>query len=142
MPARTGTIPFVIDLKTGTARSKDRLSGRVDLTFTARAYGGNLDYKEIREAVTVLLPVSVAGDYVFLADGSAFQGDGEAVGSGLRPLSTFSTCNSQLASKERCEPKRSRCDCALSALRVRYQYHSRPIDRRNPPADLFNDCMP
>ncbi len=105
LPSRTDLIPFLIDLKAGTARPKDKLSGRVDLTFTtspmlgcigvapgvneaptsgpAGAYGGNLDYKEIREGATVLLPVSVAGAYLFLGDGHALQGDGEAVGSGI-----------------------------------------------------------
>jgi amidase len=104
LPARTDLIPFIIDLKAGTAGPKDQLSRRVDLTFTvapmlgcigvapanesptsgpAGAYGGNLDYKEIREGATVLLPVSVAGAYLFLGDGHALQGDGEAVGSGI-----------------------------------------------------------
>jgi acetamidase/formamidase len=105
LPARTDLVPFVIDLKNGTTRPKDRLSSRVDLTFTtspmlgcigaapagdegptsgpAGAYGGNLDYKEIREGATILLPVNVTGAYLFLGDGHALQGDGEAVGSGI-----------------------------------------------------------
>jgi acetamidase/formamidase len=98
-------VPFVIDLKSGTARPKERLSKRVDLTFKAKpmlgcigvppsledaptsgpagAYGGNLDYKEIQEGATVILPVSVPGAYLFIGDGHALQGDGEAVGSGI-----------------------------------------------------------
>jgi amidase len=105
LPARTDLIPFVIDRRTGTARPKKRLSDRADLTFKttpmlgcigvapdtnepptsgpAGAYGGNLDYKEIREGATVLLPVSIEGAYLFLGDGHALQGDGEAVGSGI-----------------------------------------------------------
>jgi amidase len=105
LPGRTDLVPFVIDLKNGTARPKERLSKRVDLTFTATpmlgcigvapavddaptsgpagAYGGNLDYKEIREGATVILPVSLPGAYLFIGDGHALQGDGEAVGSGI-----------------------------------------------------------
>ena len=104
LPGRTDLIPFVIDVKNGTARPKEQLSTRVDLTFKttpmlgcigvapagesptsgpAGAYGGNLDYKEIREGATVTLPVSVPGAYLFIGDGHALQGDGEAVGSGI-----------------------------------------------------------
>jgi acetamidase/formamidase len=104
LPGRTDLVPFVIDLKTGAARPKEKLSGKVALTFKAApmlgcigvapadhsptsgpagAYGGNLDYKEIREGATVTLPVSVPGAYFFLGDGHALQGDGEAVGSGI-----------------------------------------------------------
>jgi amidase len=104
LPARKDLVPFVVNLKSGTARPKDRLSRHVDLTFAATpmlgcigvapadqaptsgpagSYGGNLDYKEIREGATVLLPVRVPGAYLFLGDGHALQGDGEAVGSGI-----------------------------------------------------------
>jgi amidase len=105
LPGRSDLIPFAIDLKSGTARPKERLSSRVDLTFRATpmlgcigvapdlpeaptsgpagAYGGNMDYKEIREGARVILPVSVSGAYLFLGDGHALQGDGEAVGSGI-----------------------------------------------------------
>jgi acetamidase/formamidase len=105
LPGRTDLVPFVIDLKSGTARPKERLSTRVDLKFPAApmlgcigvapavdeaptsgpagAYGGNLDYKEIREGATVILPVRVPGAFLFIGDGHALQGDGEAVGSGI-----------------------------------------------------------
>jgi amidase len=49
----------------------------------AGAYGGNLDYKEVRQGAAVTLPVSVPGAYLFIGDGHALQGDGEAVGSGI-----------------------------------------------------------
>lgn len=105
LPGRTDIVPFAIDLKTGMARPKDRISDKVDLQFAARpmlgcigvapattppptsgpagSYGGNLDYKEVREGATVILPVSVPGAYFFIGDGHALQGDGEAVGSGI-----------------------------------------------------------
>ena len=80
LPGRTDLVPFVIDLKKGTARPREQLSTRVDLTFKATpmlgcigvapadqaptsgpagAYGGNLDYREVREGATVTLPSSV-----------------------------------------------------------------------------------
>jgi acetamidase/formamidase len=105
LPGRTDLVPFLIDVKSGTARPRNRVSTRADLTFKATpmlgcigvapagdqaptsgpagAYGGNLDYKEVREGATVILPVSVPGAYFFIGDGHALQGDGEAVGSGI-----------------------------------------------------------
>lgn len=105
LPGRTDLIPFVIDIRNGTAHPKEQLSKRANLSFRATpmlgcigvapavdpaptsgpagAYGGNMDYKEIREGATVILPVSIRGAYLFLGDGHALQGDGEAVGSGI-----------------------------------------------------------
>ena len=105
LPGRTDLVPFAIDVRNGAARPKENLSSRVNLTFKANpmlgcigvppsadqaptsgpagAYGGNLDYKEIREGATVILPVYVPGAYLFIGDGHALQGDGEAVGSGI-----------------------------------------------------------
>jgi acetamidase/formamidase len=105
LPGRTDLIPFVIDLKNNTARPKETLSERADLVFRAvpmlgcigvapdldppptsgpaGAYGGNMDYRKIREGATVILPVIVPGGYFFIGDGHALQGDGEAVGSGI-----------------------------------------------------------
>jgi acetamidase/formamidase len=105
LPGRTDLVPILIDRKKSVARPRERLSNRVDLTFPAapmlgcigvapagvRAptsgpagpYGGNMDYKEIREGATVILPVTAPGAYFFIGDGHALQGDGEAVGSGV-----------------------------------------------------------
>lgn len=104
LPGRTDLIPFTIDVKNGTARPKDRLSSRVDLIFKATPmlgcigvapaghsptsgpagdWGGNMDYKEIRAGASVILPVLIPGAFLFLGDGHALQGDGEAVGSGI-----------------------------------------------------------
>ena len=105
LPGRTDLVPMVIDREARVARPKDRLSSRIDLTFPAVPmlgcigvvpgagkaptsgpagfYGGNMDYKEVREGATVLLPVNIPGAFLFIGDGHALQGDGEAVGSGV-----------------------------------------------------------
>ena len=104
LPGRRDLIPFAIDLKAGTVRPKTPLSREVDLTFKAvpmlgcigvapagespasgpaGPWGGNMDYREIREGASVMLPVRVRGAYLFVGDGHALEGDGEAVGSGV-----------------------------------------------------------
>ena len=49
----------------------------------AGSYGGNLDYNAIGEGATVMLPVYHAGALLFMGDGHALQGDGEATGNGV-----------------------------------------------------------
>ena len=46
-------------------------------------YGGNMDYNQLREGVTVYLPVSVPGALLFVGDGHAAQGAGELTGDAL-----------------------------------------------------------
>jgi acetamidase/formamidase len=46
-------------------------------------YGGNMDYNQVREGVTVYLPVFQPGALLFLGDGHAAQGDGELTGNAL-----------------------------------------------------------
>jgi acetamidase/formamidase len=46
-------------------------------------FGGNLDASDVREGVTVSLPVFHDGALFYFGDGHALQGDGEIVGSGL-----------------------------------------------------------
>ena len=41
------------------------------------AYGGNMDYNQLREGTTVYLPVNVPGALLFVGDGHAAQGAGE-----------------------------------------------------------------
>ena len=43
-------------------------------------FGGNLDYNQIREGVTLYLPVYQAGALLSMGDGHAVQGDGEITG--------------------------------------------------------------
>ncbi len=47
------------------------------------SYGGNLDYNEIGEGSTVMLPVYHPGALLFIGDGHALQGDGEPIGTGV-----------------------------------------------------------
>ena len=47
------------------------------------SYGGNLDYNEIGEGATVILPVYHPGALLFIGDGHALQGDGEPTGTGI-----------------------------------------------------------
>jgi len=47
------------------------------------AYGGNLDYKQLREGTTVYLPVFQPGALLYVGDGHAAQGDGELTGDAL-----------------------------------------------------------
>jgi acetamidase/formamidase len=46
-------------------------------------YGGNMEYRLVREGATVYLPVGEEGAYLYLGDGHAAQGDGELTGDAL-----------------------------------------------------------
>jgi len=46
-------------------------------------FGGNMDYNEMREGVTLYLPVFQPGALLFIGDGHAAQGDGELTGDAL-----------------------------------------------------------
>jgi amidase len=46
-------------------------------------YGGNMDYNQIREGVTLYFPVNQAGALLYVGDGHAAQGDGELTGDAL-----------------------------------------------------------
>jgi acetamidase/formamidase len=46
-------------------------------------WGGNMDFNDIVEGVTLYLPVSVPGALLYLGDGHAAQGDGELNGNAL-----------------------------------------------------------
>ena len=46
-------------------------------------WGGNLDYNQIVEGVTVFLPVYTPGALLYVGDGHAAQGDGELTGDAL-----------------------------------------------------------
>jgi amidase len=46
-------------------------------------FGGNMDYNQLREGVTVYLPVYVPGALLFVGDGHAAEGAGELTGDAL-----------------------------------------------------------
>jgi acetamidase/formamidase len=52
-------------------------------TATSGTHGGNMDYREFCEGVTVYFPVFEPGALLFMGDGHAVQGDGEIVGTGV-----------------------------------------------------------
>ncbi len=54
------------------------------------AWGGNMDYNEFREGVTLYLPVFQPGALLFLGDGHAAQGDGELTGDALETSTEYS----------------------------------------------------
>jgi amidase len=47
------------------------------------SYGGNMDYNQLREGITVYLPVYVPGALLFVGDGHGAQGAGELTGNAL-----------------------------------------------------------
>ena len=53
------------------------------------AWGGNMDYNQITEGVTLYLPVFHPGALLFLGDGHAAQGDGELTGDALETSTEF-----------------------------------------------------
>jgi acetamidase/formamidase len=63
----------------GTAPVGDAISNSAELG----RFGGNLDYNQIREGVTLYLPVYQAGALLVMGDGHALQADGEITGQGL-----------------------------------------------------------
>jgi amidase len=102
---RDSVVPWDIDLARGTVRLREPVSKRVKLEFPVRPmlgcigvaapgdfaptsapsgnYGGNLDYNEIGEGATVILPVFHPGGLLFLGDGHALMADGEPTGTGV-----------------------------------------------------------
>ncbi|MBM3774386.1 MAG: acetamidase [Acidobacteria bacterium] len=100
-----GLVPWDIDRERNLVRLREPSSKRIRLEFPARpmlgcigvapagdfaptsgpagAYGGNLDYNQIREGSTVILPVYHPGGLLYIGDGHALQADGEPLGNGI-----------------------------------------------------------
>jgi amidase len=98
-------VPWDLDLTRQTVRLREPRSQRVKFEFAVQPmlgcigvapagdfaptsgpaghWGGNLDYQEVRESATVLLPVYHPGGLLFLGDGHALQADGEPLGCGI-----------------------------------------------------------
>jgi amidase len=102
---RANVVPWDLDLDRQVVRLREPSSAVHRLEFAAKpmlgcvgvapagdfaptsspsgSYGGNLDYNEIGEGSTVLLPVYHPGALLFIGDGHALQGDGEPIGTGI-----------------------------------------------------------
>jgi acetamidase/formamidase len=104
-PGSDAYVPWDIDLDQGLVRLREPASRRLRLEFAAKPmlgcigvaapgefaptsgisgpYGGNLDYNQIAEGATVILPVYHPGGLLFVGDGHALQADGEPLGTGI-----------------------------------------------------------
>ncbi|MBM3739619.1 MAG: acetamidase, partial [Acidobacteria bacterium] len=105
VPGRSGLLPWDLDLQRATVRLREPASRAVKFEFPARpmlgcvgvaapadfgptsaisgTYGGNMDYNEVVEGATVILPVYHPGALLFIGDGHALQADGEPTGTGI-----------------------------------------------------------
>jgi amidase len=102
---RANVVPWDLDLERQMVRLREPSSAVHRLEFPAKpmlgcvgvapagdfaptsspsgSYGGNLDYNEIGEGSTVILPVYHPGALLFIGDAHALQGDGEPIGTGV-----------------------------------------------------------
>lgn len=64
------------------------------------AWGGNMDYNQFGEGVTVYLPVFHPGALLYLGDAHAVQGDGELTGNALETSAEFSFSVELLKNKD------------------------------------------
>jgi acetamidase/formamidase len=105
IPGRSNAVPWDIDLAKSTVRLREPRSSALSMEFPARPmlgcvgvaapgdfgpgsgisgpYGGNMDYNEVVEGATVVLPVFHPGALLFIGDGHALQADGEPTGTGI-----------------------------------------------------------
>lgn len=105
VPGRDELLPWDLDLARGIVRLREPKSNAVKFEFPARpmlgcvgvaaqgdfgpssgisgTYGGNMDYNEVVEGATVMLPVYHPGALLFIGDGHALQADGEPTGTGI-----------------------------------------------------------
>jgi len=104
-PGRNNLVPWDLDLARNTVRLREPSSAKVKFEYPARPmlgcvgvaaaedfgppssisgpYGGNMDYNEVAEGATVILPVFHPGALLFIGDGHALQADGEPTGTGV-----------------------------------------------------------
>jgi acetamidase/formamidase len=105
MAERVNVVPWDLDRERQTVKLREPASAVLKMEFAAKpmlgcvgvapagdfaptsspsgSYGGNLDYNEIGEGSTVVLPVYHDGALLFLGDGHALQADGEPTGTGV-----------------------------------------------------------
>jgi amidase len=104
-PGRSDLLIWDVDTVRGMVKLREPVSARHKLEFPmepmlgvigvapsgdyaptsgpSREYGGNMDFNEIREGSTVILPVYHPGALLFMADGHALMADGEPTGAGI-----------------------------------------------------------
>lgn len=104
-PGRSDLLLWDVDTTRGVVKLREPVSARHKLEFPmepmlgvvgvapagdfaptsgpSREYGGNMDFNEVREGATVILPVFHPGALLFLADGHALMADGEPTGAGI-----------------------------------------------------------
>jgi amidase len=104
-PQRADLIPWDLDLERGVANPRllQRSGFKFDIPVRpmlgcigvappgeevqtsgpSSTHGGNMDYNDSVEGVTLFLPVYHKGAYFYIGDGHAVQGDGEGLGSGV-----------------------------------------------------------
>jgi amidase len=104
-PGHANQVPWELDLQQNTVRLKEPASQRVRFEFPAQTmlgcvgvaaaddfaptsaisgpYGGNMDYNQVAEGATVILPVFHPGGLLYMGDGHALQADGEPTGTGI-----------------------------------------------------------
>ena len=102
---RDNLVPWDLDIARATVRLREPVSKRLTFEFPARpmlgcvgvaapgdfaptsapagSYGGNLDYNEVAEGATVILPVYHPGALLFIGDGHALMADAEPTGTGI-----------------------------------------------------------
>ena len=102
---RDSSVPWDLDPVRNTVKLREPVSTKIKLEFPARPmlgcigvaaagdfvptsgpagpYGGNLDYNEIGEGASVILPVYHSGGLLFMGDGHALMADGEPTGTGV-----------------------------------------------------------
>ncbi|MBL8227025.1 MAG: acetamidase/formamidase family protein [Bryobacterales bacterium] len=127
VPERDDIVKWHIDLAKSTVRLQEPVSKVHKMEFAAKPmlgcigvaapgvfaptsgisgpYGGNMDYNEIVEGSTVLLPVYHPGALLFVGDGHALQADGEPSGTGVE-TSMDLTMTIELRKKARLENPR------------------------------------
>jgi amidase len=104
-PGRDSAMVWDLDLEHNMVRLHEPVSEKAKLEFPARPmlgcvgvaapgssaprsgeagnYGGNMDYNEVAEGATVILPVYHLGALLYIGDGYALMGDGEPTGTGV-----------------------------------------------------------
>jgi amidase len=102
---RSNMVKWDLDLERGQVALHDPKSARVKMEFPAipmlgcigvaapgdfaptsgpaGSYGGNMDYNQVREGATVILPVYHPGALLYVGDGHALMADGEPTGNGI-----------------------------------------------------------